>query len=106
MDIRIQLVPLENGLWAGKELSMFGPARFTFDESRLLDPWRVETTDGRCKVEFKPEGERAGVINAGIVASNYHQPYGTFSGQAKDDAGNVHEIKDFFGVTEFHKARF
>ncbi len=96
----------ENGLWVGRQLSMFGAARFTFNEKRLTDPWRVETTDGRCQVDFKPEGERTGVINAGVVYSNYHQPYGTFSGQATDDAGQVHLIRDYFGVTECHKARF
>ena len=96
----------ENGLWAGDQLSMFESARFTYNEKSLLDPWRIETSDGRCKVDFTPEGERAGVINAGVVYSNYHQPYGTFSGEAIDDAGHKHAIKDFFGVTEFHRARF
>lgn len=96
----------ENGLWVGDRLSMFEAARFDFRPDRVLEPWRIETTDGRCRVDFRPEGERAGRINLGVVASDYHQPYGTFSGEAVDDAGKVHVIKDFVGVTEFHKARF
>lgn len=96
----------ENGLWVGNKLSMFGAVRFDFNEKKLLDPWRIETEDGRCKLTFRPEGERTGSINAGIVSSNYHQPYGIFSGEAIDDSGQKHVIKDFFGVTEFHKARF
>ncbi len=96
----------ENGLWAEKDLSMFQAARFTFNERNLMEPWRIETEDRRCRVDFRPEGERAGVINAGLIASDYHQPYGTFSGEAVDDAGKTHKIENFFGVTEFHRARF
>jgi len=96
----------ENGLWVGDRLSMFAAARFTFDEKDLLAPWHVETEDGRCRLDFRPAGERAGLINAGVVSSDYHQPYGTFSGEAIDDAGETHRIRDFFGVTEVHRARF
>jgi len=96
----------ENGLWVGKQLSLFSSTRFTFDEKRLLDPWRVETADGRCRVDFRPEGERAGKLDLGVIASDYHQPYGTFSGMAVDDSGREHPIRDYFGVTEFHRARF
>ena len=96
----------ENGLWVGDRLSLFGAARFTFDETNLLKPWRIETADGRCRLDFRPEGERAGSINALLVTSDYHQPYGTFSGEAVDDAGVAHVIKDYFGVTEYHRARF
>jgi hypothetical protein len=96
----------ENGLWVGNGLSMFGAARFNLDTSDMLKPWQVKTNDGRVKVDFKPEGKRSGKINAGLISSDYHQPYGTFNGEAVDDAGNVHKITDFFGVTEHHVARF
>jgi hypothetical protein len=96
----------ENGLWAGEKLSMFGAARFSLDEAKLTGPWRVETSDGRCKLDFHPEGERAGKINLGVVASDYHQPFGVFRGEAVDDDGKTHVIRDYFGVTEFHRARF
>lgn len=96
----------ENGLWIGKELSMFGAARFEFDESDLMKPWQIRTEDGRCRLEFFPQGERAGKINVGMIASDYHQPYGIFRGEAVDDAGATRKIDDFFGITEYHRARF
>ena len=96
----------ENGLWVGKNLSMFKAARFAFDEGNPLTPWHIGTEDGRCRLEFHPDGERRGVINAGILTSDYHQPYGSFSGTAVDDEGKTHPIKNFFGVTEFHQAKF
>jgi hypothetical protein len=96
----------ENGLWVGDRLSLLGAARFTFDENDLLAPWRIETGDGRCRLIFRPQGERAGLVNAGVISSDYHQPYGTFSGEAIDDAGETHAIRDLFGVTEVHRARF
>ncbi|MFA6034023.1 MAG: DUF2804 domain-containing protein, partial [Myxococcota bacterium] len=96
----------ENALWVGNKLSMFGAARFKLDESDTLKPWSVATTDGRCRIDFKAEGKRSGKINAGLISSDYHQPYGSFNGTAVDDDGVTHIIKDFFGVTELHKARF
>lgn len=96
----------ENGLWADGRLSMWGAARFTVDKSNILGPWRVRTTDGRCDLTFTPQGERAGKINLGVIKSDYHQPYGVFNGTVVDDDGRSFELRDFFGVTELHIARF
>lgn len=96
----------ENGLWVGDRLSLFGAARFDFDEAELLAPWRIATTDGRVRLDFEPIGKRDGQINMGILMSDYTQPYGVFRGEAVDDAGTVHRIDDLFGVTERHRARF
>jgi hypothetical protein len=96
----------ENGLWVGNRLSRFGAARFRFDEADLLAPWHIATTDGRCRVNVDPIGKRSGHIDMGVLMSDYHQPYGIFNGEAVDDDGVTHPIRDFFGVTELHRARF
>lgn len=96
----------ENCLWVGGKLSQWGGARFEFDEKNTLAPWRIHTTDGSCDLLFTPEGEREGKVNFGFIKSDYHQPYGRFSGTVKDNDGVMHEVKNLFGVTEHHLARF
>jgi hypothetical protein len=88
------------------QLSTWKGARFTLDESQILRPWQIQTTDGGCRLEFIPQGERAGKINLGILKSDYHQPYGIFRGTVTDANGVQHQIEDFFGLTELHRARF
>jgi hypothetical protein len=96
----------ENCLWVNGQLSTWKGARFNLDESQILRPWQIETTDGECRLEFFPQGERAGKINFGILKSDYHQPYGRFRGTVTDSGGRQYQIEDFFGVTELHRARF
>lgn len=96
----------DNCLWVDGKISFLGEADFTLDENAVLDPWHIETAERRCVLDFKPEGERWGRINALVVMSDFHQPYGSFRGTAVDSDGRTHEIRDFFGVVEHHLARF
>jgi len=96
----------ENGLWVGGRLSLLGGVSIEFDEKDVLKPWRMKTRDGRADLVFKPEGERHGKVNAGPIMSDYHQPFGTFSGFAIDDDGTRHEFNDYYGVTEYHVTRW
>ncbi len=96
----------ENVLWVDGKLSGWSGVRFTFDPKDTLKPWSIETTDGKCKLAFTPNGERAERIDLGLILSDYHQPFGTFEGEVTDDDGQTYVLKDFFGVTEYHLARF
>lgn len=96
----------ENCLWVDGKLSKLSAARFDFDKKDVTKPWKIETTDGKCKLDLKPIGERAGYINFGIFADEYHQPFGPYSGTFIDVDGVSYEIKDIFGVSEYHVARF
>lgn len=96
----------ENCLWVDGKISYLGAARFKYDEGDVLRPWHIETTDGNCKLEMKPKGERCGKVNLGLLMSNFHQPFGTFSGNVVDSDGKSYEINDLFGLVEHHLARF
>ncbi|MDP8223139.1 MAG: DUF2804 domain-containing protein [Candidatus Lernaella stagnicola] len=96
----------ENCLWVDGKLTPWSAVRFQFNDKDLMAPWHIETTDGRCRLDFHPQGERQEKINFGIVLSDFHQPYGLFSGTVVDAQGTEHEIKDFYGVCERHLARF
>ncbi len=96
----------ENVMWVDGQLSQFGGARFTVDKQKMMDPWHIITTDERCQLTFTPQGSRSEKINMGLILSDYHQPYGTFTGHIIDDDGVRYEVEDLFGVTEYHIAKF
>ncbi|MDP8254958.1 MAG: DUF2804 domain-containing protein [Candidatus Alcyoniella australis] len=96
----------ENALWVEDCLSLWGAARFEFDPEDVMSPWTIRTTDELCDLRFEPQGERAGKINLGLLKSDYHQPFGTFSGRVVDAKGREHKIERMFGVTEYHTAKF
>lgn len=96
----------ENVIWVDGKLSQVSGARFEFDLANCLSPWRITSIDGRIDLTFTPMGERAERINMGLVLSDYHAPYGHFSGTVVDDAGKAYTVDRLFGVAEFHQARF
>lgn len=96
----------DNVLWVDGKLSFLGTSSFTLDEKAVLEPWHIETRDSTCVLDFTPAGERWGKVNALVVMSDFHQPYGTFRGTAVDAGGETHEIDDYFGVVEHHLARY
>jgi len=96
----------DNCIWVDGKISFLGQSSFQLDEKAVLEPWHIETTNQRCVLDFKPEGERWGKINVFFIMSDFHQPYGTFRGKAVDSDGNAHEISDYFGVVEHHLAKF
>jgi len=96
----------ENCLWVDGKLTNLGSARFEYDPKDYLKPWHLKTVDGTVDLEFRPEGKRDGVIDAKILLSDYHQPYGTFHGFVTSEDGERIEIDGLRGVTEDHKAKF
>jgi len=96
----------ENCLWVDGKLTNLGPARFEYDPKDYLKPWHLKTVDGTVDLEFRPEGKRDGVIDAKILLSDYHQPYGSFHGFVTAEDGERIQIDGLRGVTEDHKAKF
>ena len=95
----------ENVAWIDGDMLPMGAARFRMGED-LDQPWKVATTDGRCKLDFTPRGRRSGRIQLGLISSDYHQPYGAFSGEIMDRHNRTRRVSDLPGVTERHDARF
>lgn len=96
----------ENCTWVDGRISMLSAARFEFDKSRLLEPWRITTTGGELDLTFHPEGERKGRMNLGLLMSDFHQPFGRFEGKIVGPDGKAVEVDDRFGLCEYHLARF
>lgn len=96
----------ENGLWVDGQLSLPGQAQFVFDRYGREKPWQVRTRDARVALAFEPEGCRSERINAGVIASNFRQFYGVFSGTVQDATGRDYHLKGVPGFCEDHYAKW
>jgi hypothetical protein len=95
----------ENCFWMDGKITCLKAARFAFGD--VMKPWQIKTTDGKLDLSFVPQGRRAQKINtAGIIRSDFHQPFGLYNGSFKDDQGMICPIKDLFGLTEHHTTRY
>ena len=95
----------ENCFWIDGKITCLKAARFDYGD--VLKPWKIRTTDGRLELSFAPAGQRHQKVNtAGIIRSNFHQPFGLYSGRFIDDQGKVHGISEFFGLAEDHLTRY
>jgi hypothetical protein len=96
----------ENCFWMDGKIFCLKAARFEFGD--VMKPWKIKTTDGSLDLSFIPLGERANKINtAGIIRSDFHQPFGLYNGRFTDENGGVNYfIKDFFGLAEYHVTRY
>jgi hypothetical protein len=84
----------ERTVWAAGREREVGPA--------LFDPDLARVTAGELDLRFSAEAERARRDRVGPFASDYRQPFGTFSGTL----GSGLELAEGFGVMERHTARW
>jgi Protein of unknown function (DUF2804) len=95
----------ENCMWVDGKIYCLKAARFKF-EKNTIRPWEVKTTDGYLDLLFTPSGQRAEKINAGLIFSDFHQPFGMYNGRFKDDNNRIYPITNFFGLAEHHVTRY
>ena len=89
----------ENALWIGERLIPLDRARFEYNRSRVLDPWRVTTKDGGIELRFRPVHAHREERDYKIVKSHFVQPLGLFEGQIRLDE-KVLSIVSLPGVVE------
>jgi hypothetical protein len=96
----------ENVVWIDGAPCSVGRVHFEFEPSAPLAPWRIGSEDGTLELVFQPEGYRAQTVDLKLIASQYVQPFGVFSGHVTTLAGERVEIDSLPGVTEDHSARW
>lgn len=94
----------ENGMWLEDRLWPLGRARFEFDPGRPLEPWAISTEDGSVRLFFQAEGVRSEDFDYRLVASQYEQPIGSFSGTVRTPEGEELAVEGLPGVTENHRS--
>jgi hypothetical protein len=65
-----------------------------------LDPWTITDEDHNISLVFTPSIDREDTISLGLLKSNQHQVFGTFSGDLHLNNNTVLEIKDIKGFAE------
>ncbi|GAA3932340.1 DUF2804 domain-containing protein [Litoribacillus peritrichatus] len=96
----------ENGFWVDGTLHKLGPVRFSFNRHSPEEPWRVESDCDRVKLTFQPEGKRTEKVNVGVLASNFKQMFGYYSGSLVTDQGEEIQLKNQPGFAEDHYAKW
>jgi hypothetical protein len=96
----------ENCFWIDGELHKVDTVHFDYDRGNLMLPWRIGSYDGRCQLEFRPEGSHVERVNAVLVASNFNQLFGRYTGALTTAAGERITIDGVLGYAETHYARW
>jgi hypothetical protein len=95
----------ENCFWIDGKIYCLPAARFEF--GKIMDPWQVSTEGGNLNLSFLPKGQRAQRVNiAGLISSDFHQPFGMYNGEFRDEIGSIYPIANFFGLAEQHITRY
>ncbi|MCL6271736.1 DUF2804 domain-containing protein [Sansalvadorimonas sp. 2012CJ34-2] len=96
----------ENGFWIDGKLNKTAGIAFNYDSFDLYKPWHIYSTDGMIDLTFEPEGTQTERNNFIIMASNFHQMFGRFSGNLITSSGEKIEIEKLYGFTEEHYAKW
>lgn len=71
----------ENCLWLDGRLIPLGGVHFDYQRDDLTGRWRIRDDAGRLDLVFTPAGCHRETLDVGLFASNFHQLFGSFSGQ-------------------------
>ena len=97
----------ENGVIVDGRLTKIGEElAWEYDWDQPLRPWRVHDGDGGLDVALTPRHDRHSKVNAGILATEVHQVFGTWAGHLTDDAGVVHRLDGIQGFAEESRSRW
>jgi hypothetical protein len=83
-----------------------GRVHIDFDRKDLHHPWRFTEPSGRLDVVFEPASERVARLNLLLVRTEVQQLFGTWSGRAVTDGGEILELAALPGFAEEHHARW
>jgi len=95
----------ENALWYEGQIQHLSPARFEFDRGQNT-PWRVTTLCGEIDLTFEVDFCRQEKLQLGLLASNFRQYVGHYSGTVQLRDGRVLKLQSCLGLAEDHYAKW
>lgn len=96
----------ENGFWVDGRLHPIGPVQFQFSRRDRRQPWHIRSDCGRLNLTFTSAGERCEKLDLYLLASNFTQLTGCFSGTFTLDDGRLMELELIPGFCEDHYAKW
>jgi len=98
----------ENGVLIDGRLTKLGSElRWDYDWEHPLRPWRVEDPPHRLRLELVPRYDKHSRIELGILGTQTHQVFGTWSGSFRpDDDGEPIVFEGLQGFAEESRSRW
>jgi Protein of unknown function (DUF2804) len=91
----------ESCIWTPSACEPLSDITFT----RSASSWHISSADGRLDLVFSPEGRKDVKVQLGIVALDYYQLFGSYSGTLRSLAGTAYDVDGVHGVCESFRAR-
>ena len=95
----------ENCAWVDGKLEPLGLCHFEYDWDRPLEPWRITSADGALTLQFEPEGQHQERLRLGLVATDFKQIFGVFSGTIRLRDGRTLRVDGLRGFVEDQYAK-
>lgn len=96
----------ENALWFNGQIQHLSPACFVFDRKDDTKVWQVSSLCGEVQLEFQPLYCRQEKVNIGLLASNFRQYVGLYSGFVVLQNGSKLQLNSVKGLAEDHYAKW
>ena len=96
----------ENAFILDGRIDKLGQVDFEYQKNDYMKPWKMVSSDGRLKLEFKPVLERVAKTNLLLISSNVHQVFGRYFGSFTTRDGEHIDIEGLPGFAEEHHARW
>lgn len=96
----------ENCFWLDGQLHKLDTVSFDYNRRDVMQPWHVRSYDGRLHLDFVPERKHAEKTNAWIVASNFNQLCGRYTGWFETATGERISVTNLLGYMESHYAKW
>lgn len=97
----------ENAVWVDDACHPLPQVHFSYDRRALDAPWQVSDASGRVSLSFVPAlTAHQENINAVVVASNFRQMFGHYTGRIELADGEVIALEGAPGFAERHFARW
>ncbi|CAI3794735.1 DUF2804 domain-containing protein [Rheinheimera sp. MM224] len=96
----------ENALWFNGQIQHLSPATFVFDRKDEKKPWQVSSLCGEVQLEFTPLYCRQEKVNIGLLASNFRQYVGIYTGFVVLQNGSKLKLNAVKGLAEDHYAKW
>ena len=95
----------ENSIWLNGKLFPLPQVSFTYNKLNLMEKWVIKSLDETLYLEFIPEGIFKENVNVIVLASNFNQLYGRYTGKIKLKNKNI-LIENLYGYAEDHYAKW
>lgn len=96
----------ENCLWIDGQRLPIGPTYFDYSRHDLTAAWTVRSACGVLDLRFTPCGRHTERLNAGLIASDFRQDFGYFSGVIQPAGRAAMTIRHIPGFCEDQFARW